>query len=131
MRRWGIALIAGVLGATFAGMVFADPPAPAASAPAAAAMPAADPMEGTYGNTVKLTGKDGDYYYYFNRDGTFTSSEPNGEQFGTWKIVGDKVCTHTKAGESCGVVQPNRKVGDKWSPVVNGEAVQVEIIAGR
>jgi hypothetical protein len=126
-----MALMAGIVGAfALAGLAGADT-APGADTPAAA-KPVADPMEAAYANTVKISGKDGDVYVYFNRDGTFTSTGPGGDKFGTWKIVGDKVCTHTKdGGESCGVVQPNRKVGDKWTQDIDGETLQVEIIPGR
>ncbi len=126
--RASIALIAGLFATV--GLAFAAP-APAAP-PASAAGPAATPMEATFGNTVKISGEEGDVFVYFNRDGTFTSSGPKGDEFGTWKIVGDKVCTHTKGGgESCGVVQPNRKVGDKWQQIVDGKPVDVQILPGR
>ena len=81
---------------------------------------------------VRIAGKEGETTVLFNRDGTFSSSGPKGDKFGSWKIVGDKVCTHTKdGGESCGVIQANRQVGDRWTQTIDGEAIEVTITAGR
>jgi hypothetical protein len=127
MGRCGVALCVGALGAIlWIAPALCDETAPAAPTEAAS------PLEATFANTVRIKGKDGEVLVYFNRDGTFTSRGAKGDQFGTWKIVGDKVCTHTKAGgDSCGIVQPNRSVGDKWSQEVEGETLDVEIIRGR
>ncbi len=123
----------GLISIAIAACSFASVANGAAPVPVAApAGPAANPMEATFGNTVKISGEDGDVFVYFNRDGTFTSRGPKGDEFGTWKIVGDKVCTHTKSGgESCGVVQLGRKVGDKWQQQVDGKMVDVTILPGR
>lgn len=93
---------------------------------------APNPLEGAFGNTVKITGSDGEALVYFNRDGTFTAQNTDGAQLGTWKIVGDKVCTRTKkGGESCGVVQPDRRVGDRWVQALDGDQVSLTIVVGR
>lgn len=104
-----------------------------AEAPAAA-VSTASALESAFNNTIKITSKDGDEYVYFNRDGTFTSAGPGPDMdaIGTWKIAGDKICTKTKdAAESCGVVEPNRAVGDKWQHKIGGDTVTVEIVKGR
>ena len=102
--------------------------APPASAPAAGA------LEAAFNNTIKITSKDGEEFIYFNRDGTFTSTGPGPDQdtIGTWKINGGKICTKTKdTAESCGVMEPNRAVGDHWQHKINGDTITVEIVKGR
>ena len=83
-------------------------------------------------NTIKVTSSAGEEFIYFNRDGTFTSTGPAGDAFGTWRINGNQICTKTKdAGESCGVIEPNRSVGDHWEHILNGETITIDILQGR
>jgi hypothetical protein len=138
MGRGPTALIAAVVGswALASGAIGAPPTKTTPAAPAgvstAPAEKGASPLEGLFGNTVHISGKSGDVYIYFNKDGTFTSRGPKGDTFGTWKIVGEKICTMTKGGgQSCGLVQPGRKPGDKWQTQVEGETVDVEVTPGR
>ncbi len=124
--RWTTAIAAAACAALWITSSFAA--APAATATAASA------LEAAFTNTIKITSKDGDEYVYFNRDGTFTSSGPGPDMdsIGTWKIEGDKICTKTKnAAESCGVIEPNRTVGDKWQHKIGDDTVTVQIIKGR
>jgi hypothetical protein len=89
-------------------------------------------LEAAFDNTIRITSKNGEEFIYFNRDGTFTSSGPAGDEFGTWKVDGSKICTKTKdAAESCGVIELNRAVGDKWEHKLGDETVTIEIIKGR
>lgn len=127
MARLAAALVAGVLSA------LALPPAMAddLTAPPEAAPSGPSPIEATFANTVRITGQDSVTYVYFNRDGTFISRGEKGDQFGTWKIEGGRICTRTKAGDSCGTLQPDRKVGDKWVHMIGGETFEVAIISGR
>ena len=93
---------------------------------------AADALEAAYDNTIKITTKDGEELIYFNRDHTFTTTGAGGDTIGTWKITGDKICTKTKdAAESCGVIEPNRSVGDQWQHQLDGETVTIELVQGR
>lgn len=94
------------------------------------------PMDGVFGNTVKITTDDQVLLVYFNPDKTFVSRGPAGDEYGIWRIDGEQICTKVKKGdaydaESCGVMQPGRKVGDTWEHEVDGKKVKVEIIAGR
>jgi uncharacterized GH25 family protein len=120
--------LAGLLGALAFAPALADDPAPDPET----AQPGPSPIEATFANTVRITTKDSVTLVYFNRDGTFTSHGPKGDEFGTWKIEDGKICTQTKlGGNSCGLVQADRKVGDKWVQVVAGETFEIEILRGR
>jgi hypothetical protein len=89
-------------------------------------------LDALFDNTLKITSSAGEEYIYFNRDGTFTSTGPAGDTFGTWRINGTQICTKTKdASESCGVIDPNRSVGDHWEHTINGETVSIDILKGR
>ena len=136
MRLAHIAAIAGIgVAALMSWSPFAvgdENPVAAPTPSTSTAMLERSPMAGTFDNTVRAKTKDGATNFYFNRDGTFTSRGQKGDQFGAWRIEGDKVCTHIKATpESCGVVQPNRKVGDKWNQQFDGDTVEMEIVSGR
>ncbi len=92
----------------------------------------ASALDVLFDNTIKITSSAGEEFIYFNRDGTFTSTGPAGDAFGTWRINGNQICTKTKdAAESCGVIEPNRSVGDHWEQTLNGETIAVDIIKGR
>ncbi|MFO1186143.1 MAG: hypothetical protein U1E87_00990 [Alphaproteobacteria bacterium] len=131
MAKLAAALLAGVLGALALSPALADEPASLTAPPEEAAPSGPSPIEATFANTVRITGQDSVTYVYFNRDGTFISRGEKDDGFGTWKIEDSKICTHTKSGDSCGVVQPDRKVGDKWTHMIGGETFEVAIIAGR
>jgi len=125
------AVFAGLLGAFALVPALADEPASVTAPPEDSAPSGPSPIEATFANTVRITGQDSVTYIYFNRDGTFISRGEKGDEFGTWKIEDGKICTHTKSGDSCGIVQPDRKVGDKWTHRIGGETFEVAIIAGR
>ena len=100
----------------------------------ATSVAATNALEAAFNNTIKITSKDGEELIYFNRDGTFTSTGPGPDQdeIGTWKIDGNKICTKTKdTAESCGTIEPNRTVGDKWQHKIGDDTVTVEIVKGR
>ena len=125
MRSVNVRVAAATGAALFITASIAAPTAPPASGGA---------LDAAFTNTIKITSKDGEEYVYFNRDGTFTSTGPGPDMdsIGTWKINGDKICTKTKeAPESCGVIQLNRAVGDKWQHKIGDDTVTVEIVKGR
>ena len=110
----------------------------AALALAATASPAlADPMAGTYGNTVVVTYPgDAKVKVYVNADGTYTGTGPDGSASGgTWKVDGAQTCfTQTTPAAMPASCAPtvDKKVGDTWTSVGYGDApITLTIVEGR
>ena len=113
---------------------------------AGAAIAAADPMEGAYGNTVIVTNAKGEKSkLWINKDGTFKGETAKGEKFtGKWALKDNntKYCStvdlpanapkDTPAPkESCSEFKGPHKAGDKWTQKdAEGADVTVEIVAG-
>jgi hypothetical protein len=113
---------------------------------ASAAIAAADPMEGAYGNTVIVTNAKGEKTkLWINKDGTFKGEGAKGEKFtGKWTLKDNntKYCStvdlpanapkETPAPkESCSEFKGAHKAGDKWTQKdADGADVTVEIVAG-
>lgn len=102
-----------------------------AAAPAAATAGNTSAIAATFGNTVHITSDTDNLYIYFNADGTFTTSGTDGQQIGTWKIEGGKICTKIKDQTSCGLVEAGRQVGDEWQHTLDGQTVTIRIEKGR
>jgi hypothetical protein len=113
---------------------------------AGAAIAAADPMEGAYGNTVTVTNAKGEKTkLWIAKDGTFKGENAKGEKFtGKWSLKDNntKYCStadlpanapkDTPAPkEACSEFKGPHKAGDKWEQKNDmGETVTVEITAG-
>jgi hypothetical protein len=98
----------------------------------------ADPMEGRYGNTQVMTGKDGKAMRArFNRDKTVELTRPDGETMkGEWALEGDQLCIKMTmmlmSMKRCMPFVPDKKVGDTWTQKnPQGEEVSATIVAGR
>lgn len=105
--------------------------------PAAPAVPS-DPMEGRYGNTVVMTGKDGKAMRArFNRDNTVELIRPDGETTsGEWVFEGDQLCIKMSmllmSMKRCMPFVPHKKAGDVWKQKnPQGEEVTATIVAGK
>lgn len=99
--------------------------------------PPSDPMEGRYGNTQMMTGKDGSVMRArFNRDKTVELTRPDGESMkGEWALEGDQLCIKITmlliSMKRCMPFVPDRKVGDSWTQKnPQGEEVTATIVAG-
>jgi hypothetical protein len=113
---------------------------------AGAAIAAADPMEGAYGNTVIVTNAKGEKTkLWIAKDGTFKGESAKGEKFtGKWALKDNntKYCStadlpanapkDTPAPkEACSEFKGPHKAGDKWTQKdADGADVTVEIVAG-
>jgi hypothetical protein len=113
---------------------------------AGAAIAAADPMEGAYGNTVIVTNAKGEKTkLMIAKDGTFKGENAKGEKFtGKWALKDNntKYCStadlpanapkDTPAPkEACSEFKGPHKAGDKWTQKdADGADVTVEIVAG-
>jgi hypothetical protein len=113
---------------------------------AGAAIAAADPMEGAYGNTVTVTNAKGEKTkLWIAKDGTLKGENAKGEKFtGKWTLKDNntKYCSiadlpadapkDTPAPkEACSEFKGPHKAGDKWEQKNDmGENVTVEITAG-
>jgi hypothetical protein len=113
---------------------------------AGAAIAAADPMEGAYGNTVIVTNAKGEKTkLWIAKDGTFKGENAKGEKFtGKWTLKDNntKYCStadlpanapkDTPAPkEACSEFKGPHKAGDKWTQKdADGADVTVEIVAG-
>jgi hypothetical protein len=111
-----------------------------------AAIAAADPMEGAYGNTVIVTNAKGEKTkLWIAKDGTFKGESAKGEKFtGKWTLKDNnsKYCStadlpanapkETPAPkEACSEFKGPHKAGDKWTQKdADGADVTVEIVAG-
>jgi hypothetical protein len=95
----------------------------------------ADTMDEAYGNTLVVTEPSGGVLrYYFEPDGTFTGTAPDGTTMrGRWEIAGEEVCFLAPSGQrSCAPAVPGKVVGDTWDQVgTQGQPITVAIVAGR
>lgn len=111
-----------------------------ASAHAAPAAPAPDPMAAFYGNTLTISVPAGYYFArrYIDADGTWR--EPRGSDWvrGAWKVEGDQICNWQTSPEIVAVRHycypiTAHKVGESWTttdPDTGNEVIQT-IEAGR
>lgn len=96
----------------------------------------ADTMENGYGNTFVVTATDGSVArYYFNQDGTFTATAPDGSPVaGAYTVADGRLCfTPTGAAEaSCTNVVSGKNVGDTWEQLdTQGQPISITLQAGR
>ena len=96
-------------------------------------------MSGVFGNTVKISGPQGEVTMYIDADGSFSQRLPNGVTIkGTWADGGGQLCfTATDPTPPAGT-KPNcvpsaeHKAGDTWSVTdTSGATSTVTIVAGR
>jgi hypothetical protein len=99
---------------------------------------AKDPMEGRYGNTQVMTGKDGRAMKArFNRDKTVELTRPDGETMtGEWVLEGEQLCIKMSmmlmSMKRCMPFVPDKKPGDAWTQKnPQGEEVSATIVAGK
>jgi hypothetical protein len=99
---------------------------------------ASDPMAGRYGNTVRITNKEGKITrIYYNPDKSVTVMRPDGNVItGTWAIEGAELCVSASvmlmSVKRCLPFVPDKKPGDTWTQKgPDGEDVTVTIVAGR
>jgi hypothetical protein len=99
---------------------------------------AADPMQGRYGNTVRITAKDGKLSRaYYNADKSVTVMRPDGGVItGTWEIEGAELCVSASvmlmSVKRCLPFVPDKKPGDTWTQKgPDGDEVSITIVAGR
>lgn len=105
-------------------------------------------MEARFGNTVLISGDQGETKLFYNEDNSFTAtvSPKDGamiESKGTWRIEGDQVCITPEraflifeAGKERCVPLQGEKVGDSWQTTSKGPDGQdvtatISIVAGR
>lgn len=112
--------------------------AQSATPPAAPSASPVDPMEGRYGNTQVMTGKDGKVMRArFNRDKTVELTRPDGDKMtGEWVLDGDQLCIKMTmllmSMKRCMPFVPNKKPGDVWTQKnPQGEEVSATIVAGK
>jgi hypothetical protein len=98
----------------------------------------ADPMAGRYGNTVRITAKDGKITtLYYNADKSVTVKRPDGDVItGSWAIEGEQVCVSASVMlmsiKRCNPFVPDKKAGDTWTQKDgDGNDVSITIIPGR
>jgi hypothetical protein len=95
----------------------------------------ADDMDAAYGNTLVVTEPNGAALrYYFEPDGTFTASIPDGTTMrGRWEIAGEQLCFLPPSGERiCAPFVSGKVVGDVWEQLgTQGQPISVAIVAGR
>ncbi len=72
---------------------------------------AADITKMLTGNTLAGKSNDGEWFFYYDKDGTFRGKATNGTYKGTWNLAGDKLCVHFADGDTwgCRVVMVNPK----------------------
>ena len=98
---------------------------------------ASDPMASRYDNTTTVTDANGTTKVYYNKDGTLTSTQPDGSKgTGKWKVADGKLCVTLDAGPNAGMETCSplveRKVGDTWDvTLANGTKAKVALVAGR
>lgn len=98
----------------------------------------AHPLEPAFANTLLSTYPDGrTARLWLNRDGTYTSrSRRNRLSSGRWSLEGERVCMRQQRPfpgpfRYCTPLQRGG-VGTRWSArAPTGEAIQVELVAGR
>lgn len=97
----------------------------------------ADPMASRYENTVALTDASGVTKIHYNKDGTMTTTLPNGTKgTGKWAIKDGKLCVTLDQGPNAGKEGCNpmveRKVGDTWDvTLADGTKAKASLVAGR
>lgn len=98
----------------------------------------ADPMAGRYGNTVRITSKDGKLTrIYYNPDKSVTVMRPDGGVItGAWEIEGAELCVSASvmlmSVKRCLPFVPDKKPGDTWTQKgPDGDDVTIAIVAGR
>lgn len=95
----------------------------------------ADTMENSYGNTIVVTYPNAaESRYYFNADGTFSTTNPDGQTInGTFTVDGDQLCLTPQGGEqACTAVTSGKNVGDSWTQTgTDGSSITVTLEAGR
>jgi hypothetical protein len=119
-------------------LVLSTQAAQSATPPAVPNAAPADPMEGRYGNTQVMTGKDGKVMRArFNRDKTVELTRPDGETMtGEWALEGDLLCIKMTmllmSMKRCMSFAPDKKAGDIWTQKnPQGEEVSATIVAGK
>lgn len=102
------------------------------------AFAAADPMQGRYGNTVRITNKAGQITrVLYNADKSVTVMRPDGGVItGTWAIEGAELCVSASvmlmSVKRCSPFVPDKKPGDTWTQKgPDGDEVSITIVAGR
>lgn len=102
------------------------------------ALAAADPMQGRYGNTVRITNKEGKITrVLYNADQSVTVMRPDGGVItGTWAIEGAELCVSTSVMlmsiKRCLPFVPDKKPGHTWTQKgPDGDEVTIAIVAGR
>jgi hypothetical protein len=97
-----------------------------------------DPMQGRFGNTVRIVSKDGKVTrILYNPDKSVTVMRPDGGVVtGTWAIEGGQLCVSASvmlmSVKRCSPFVPDKKPGDTWTqPGPDGEEVTISIVPGR
>jgi hypothetical protein len=98
----------------------------------------ADPMQGRYGNTVRITNAAGQITrIYYNVDKSVTVMRPDGAVIsGSWEIEGAELCVSASvmlmSVRRCSPFVPDKKPGDSWTQKgPDGDEVTIAIVAGR
>ncbi len=97
---------------------------------------AADTIENGYGNTFVVTAPDGSVArYYFDADGSFHATAPDGSTVaGTYTVAAGQLCfTMTGASQAqCTESVPGKDVGDTWTQTdAAGNQISITLQAGR
>jgi hypothetical protein len=94
-------------------------------------------MEGQYGNTQIMTGRDGKQMKVrFNRDKTVVLTRPDGQSMtGEWALEGDQICIKMTmmlmTMKRCMPFAADKKPGDVWTQLnPQGEEVTATIVPG-
>lgn len=101
-----------------------------------AGVAAADTIENGYGNTFVVTAPDGSVAnYYFDADGSFHATAPDGSPVtGTYTVANGQLCfTMTGASQAqCTQVVSGKNVGDTWTQTdAAGNQISITLQAGR
>lgn len=92
-------------------------------------------MQSAFGNTLVITGTDGQVVlYHFNADNTYDVVLPNGTTIpGTYAIANGQICLTPQGGQQgCTAYVGEKNVGDTWTQqATDGSTITITLRAGR
>ncbi|WP_395644623.1 hypothetical protein [Terricaulis sp.] len=92
-------------------------------------------MQAAFGNTLVITGADGQVVlYHFNADNTYDLVLPDGRTIpGTYAINGNQICLTPAGGQQgCTDYVGDKNVGDTWTQhATDGSTISITLRAGR
>jgi hypothetical protein len=95
----------------------------------------ADTIQNGIGNTFVVTTAQGAVlHYYFNADGTYSATTPDGATItGAYEIADGQLCLTPAGGErACAAYVGDKNVGDSWTQgASDGSQISVTLQAGR